>query len=96
MSSLSSFYPFKGNFLKQARRSFNYASVEPLLDRRKRKIIYFRYVHQIDIHGKKDFCGGDGFLAKKNWRKIWPKNDLKSPKIAKIWPKNGLKWHKMA
>ena len=36
------------------------------------------------------------FLAKKNCRKIWPKNGLKSPKIAKIWPKNGLKWPKMA
>ena len=45
------------------------------------------------IHGKKDLCGGDG---KKNWRKIWPKNGLKSPKIAKIWPKNGLKWPKIA
>ena len=35
-----------------------------------------------DIHEKKDFCGGDGYLGKKNWRKIWPKNGLKWPKIA--------------
>ena len=37
--------------------------------------------------------------AKKNWQKIWPKNGLKSPKIAKIWPKmayNGLKLPKIA
>ena len=25
---------------------------------------------------------GTGFLAKKNWRKIWPKNGLKWPKMA--------------
>ena len=25
---------------------------------------------------------GMAFLAKKNWRKIWPKNGLKWPKIA--------------
>ena len=48
------------------------------------------------IHAKTQFCGGDGYLDKKNWRKIWPKNGLKSPKIAKIWPKNGLKLPKMA
>ena len=36
------------------------------------------------------------FLAKKNWQNIWPKNGLKSPKIAKIWPKNGLKLPKIA
>ena len=36
------------------------------------------------------------FFAKKNWRKIWPKNGLKWPKIAKIWPNNGLKWPKIA
>ena len=39
---------------------------------------------------------GMAFLAKKNWRKIWPKNGQKSHKIAKIWPKNGLKWPKIA
>ena len=39
---------------------------------------------------------GMAFLAKKTWRKIWPKNGLKLPKIAKIWPKNGLKWPKIA
>ena len=36
----------------------------------------------IIIHGKKDLCGGDGFFGKKNWRKIWPKNGLKWPKMA--------------
>ena len=46
------------------------------------------------IHEKKDFCGGDGFFGKKKWRKIWPKNGLKWPKIAKIWPKIGPKWSK--
>jgi len=34
---------------------------------------------QVDIHPKNEFCGWDG---KKNWRKIWPKNGLKLPKIA--------------
>ena len=34
------------------------------------------------IHEKKDFCGGDGYLGKKNWRKIWPKNGIKWPKMA--------------
>ena len=48
------------------------------------------------IHEKKELCGGDGFFGKKNWRKIWPKNGLKSPKIAKICPKNGLIWPNMA
>ena len=50
---------------------------------------------QSPIHEKKELCGGDGFFGKKNWRKIWPKNGLKWPKIAKIWPKNGLIWPKM-
>ena len=49
-----------------------------------------------DIHEKNEFCGGDGFFGKNNWRKIWPKNGLIWPKIAKIWPKNGLKWPKIA
>ena len=40
------------------------------------------------IHAKNEFCGGVGYLGKKNWQKIWPKNDLKLPKIAK----NDLKW----
>ena len=44
------------------------------------------------IHEKKELCGGDGFFGKKNWRKIWPKNGLKSPKIAKM----AYKWPKMA
>ena len=48
------------------------------------------------IHAKNEFCGGDGYLGKKKWRKIWPKNRLKWSKIVKIWPKNGLKWPKMA
>ena len=33
------------------------------------------------IHAKKDFCCGDGYLGKKNLRKIWPKNGLKSRKF---------------
>ena len=31
---------------------------------------------------KNEFCGGDGYLGKKKWRKIWPKNGLKWPKMA--------------
>ena len=30
------------------------------------------------IHEKKDFCGGDGYLGKKNW----PKNGLNPPEMA--------------
>jgi hypothetical protein len=40
---------------------------------------------------KKSDVAGMAFLAKNNWRKIWPKNGLKWPKIVKIWPKNCLK-----
>ena len=40
---------------------------------------------------KTSSVAGMAFLAKNNWRKIWPKNGLKWPKIVKIWPKNCLK-----
>ena len=40
--------------------------------------------------------GGKFGHEKNNWRKIWPKNGLKWPKIVKIWPKNGLKWPTIA
>ena len=36
----------------------------------------------LSIHGKNEWCGGDSFFGKRNWRKIWPKNGLKWPKIA--------------
>ena len=34
------------------------------------------------IHSKNEICGGYGYMDKKNWRKIWPKNGLKWPKNA--------------
>ena len=40
---------------------------------------------------KRTFVAETAIWATKNLQKIWPKNGLKSPKIAKIWPKNGLK-----
>ena len=43
-----------------------------------------RFHYNLAIHSKNEFCGGYGYLGKKNWRKIWPKmaqNGLKMPKM---------------